>query len=840
MSIFQKAEWEPYVGPQGGSGWRNVENGEVIYDDEPPGGVDLPQEFEEEGLELFTDVSVGNISENDVLLAVEDGEIVARPAEDLSANSEWFGVLEEIDDDSDEEYEEYFSEGDEVDLDLNQFNEDEPLRVEDATVTETHESGLFVEYTHPESGYNESHHVPWEEVAQEELESGKPQDEVAQDPSSLTPGAEIEIQIGADTYQGEVTESLGDEEDWDYRFESEDGEDFYVFEDDIQDILSDGEIEDDELSTGEWEERDPTSLEEIPEGTEISLEIPGQDPIIGEYEGEEGELISEFYIGGMPVVMEDLLQEDTELYVNEESILDEDKTTESDLGSLLEQDPVITQQISEDVYGDALIEEAADVWDLPEDSYDVDPADVMISDVMDQAEKIPGVVQPGESDEESEYYDYTLGGFLKELPEHTMPGDVHSLLEAAELETQINDESEQEESDDQIPEEQKITSGEFDWKNVENVPEGTYVEIISSGEDVEGIVTQKSKMGVEIEREDGTRTTVAPTSITSGVAYEEKPESLELSDSPDSEELRELAQRYNLDTTASKSAVGNFMAELIDKDVSGQDVYDAITEVSGSEPGPADSLLQKMVESSNTSKFSETLDEEVPLARDRGVQSEINKMAAKMFEENNPEYAEYTSEIKEVISGWSGNSKNPETAPLWAVAFEDGESNIPQRVADRIDAQDPEMVDATRAYIEETRKVMKDMFGDSVEVYRGISGSTGTRNAEIAEDTGGATVDHRAIASWSICPDTAKGFAHRSGSIVSKEIDIDEIYASFSNAAGFSSEFEIVAAGGIDDYEYVDDPSEGFEAGNITTGENYDDEELFVDSFEQFQELLEG
>ncbi len=833
MSIFQKAEWEPYVGPQGGSGWRNVENGEVIYDDEPPGGVDLPQEFEEEGLELFTDVSVENIDENDVLLAVEDGEIVARPAEDLSANSEWFGVLEEVDDDSDEEYEEYFSEGDEVDLDLNQFNEDEPLRVEDATVTETHESGLFVEYTHPESGYNESHHVPWDEVAQEELESGKPQDEVTQDPSSLTPGAEIEIQIGADTYQGEVTESLGDEEDWDYRFESEEGEDFYVFEDDIQNVLEDGEIEEDELSMGEWEGRDPTSLEEIPEGTEISLEIPGQDPIIGEYEGEEGELISEFYIDGMPVVMEDLLQEDTELYVNEESIPDGDESTESDIEDLLEEDPVITQQISENIYGDALIQEAVDVWDLPKQSYDVDPAAILIEDLMDEAKKIPGV------EEGSDYANYTLGGFLKELPEHTMPGDVHSLLEAAENQSQQSVDD-LEEPDNQIPEEEQITSGQFDWKNVENVPEGTYVEMMSSGDEVEGTVVGQSNLGVEVEKDDGSTITVAPTSITSGVAYEERPEDFNLSDSPDRDEIFQLAQRFDLDSTANKTAVGSFMAELVDKNVSGQDVYDAIVEVSGSDPGPADSLLQKMVESSDTSKFSETLDEEVPLARDRSVQGEINKRATKMFEENNPEYAEYTSEIKEVISSWSGNSKNPETAPLWAVAFEDGESNIPQRVADRIDAQDPEMVDATRAYIEETRKVMKDMFGDSVEVYRGISGSTGTRNAEIAEDTGGATVDHRAIASWSICPDTAKGFAHRNGSIVSKEIDIDEIYASFSNAAGFSSEFEIVAAGGIDDYEYVDDPSEGFEAGNITTGENYDDEELFVDSFEQFQELLEG
>jgi len=43
-----KASWVPYEGPKGGTGWRNAETGDVVYDDEPPGEVGIQSMSDEE------------------------------------------------------------------------------------------------------------------------------------------------------------------------------------------------------------------------------------------------------------------------------------------------------------------------------------------------------------------------------------------------------------------------------------------------------------------------------------------------------------------------------------------------------------------------------------------------------------------------------------------------------------------------------------------------------------------------------------------------------------------------------------------------------------------------
>ena len=40
-NVTEKGSWEPYVGPQDGFGWRNPDTDEVVYQDEPPGEMDL-------------------------------------------------------------------------------------------------------------------------------------------------------------------------------------------------------------------------------------------------------------------------------------------------------------------------------------------------------------------------------------------------------------------------------------------------------------------------------------------------------------------------------------------------------------------------------------------------------------------------------------------------------------------------------------------------------------------------------------------------------------------------------------------------------------------------------
>ena len=44
--VASEAEWVPYSGPQGGSGWINPETGNIVYDDEPPGDIELPDDPE--------------------------------------------------------------------------------------------------------------------------------------------------------------------------------------------------------------------------------------------------------------------------------------------------------------------------------------------------------------------------------------------------------------------------------------------------------------------------------------------------------------------------------------------------------------------------------------------------------------------------------------------------------------------------------------------------------------------------------------------------------------------------------------------------------------------------
>ena len=53
MSIFQKSEWEPYVGPREGFGWRNIETDEIAYQEEPPGDVNT-ENFSDEELDQLS------------------------------------------------------------------------------------------------------------------------------------------------------------------------------------------------------------------------------------------------------------------------------------------------------------------------------------------------------------------------------------------------------------------------------------------------------------------------------------------------------------------------------------------------------------------------------------------------------------------------------------------------------------------------------------------------------------------------------------------------------------------------------------------------------------------
>ena len=92
-----KADWEPYVGPQNGKGWRNVDTDEVVYEDEPPGSVTLPDQIEDK-YSLQTNFEIADVNEDDHILFSTEGQINADFATEVPANANVFGVLEEDDD----------------------------------------------------------------------------------------------------------------------------------------------------------------------------------------------------------------------------------------------------------------------------------------------------------------------------------------------------------------------------------------------------------------------------------------------------------------------------------------------------------------------------------------------------------------------------------------------------------------------------------------------------------------------------------------------------------------------------------------------------------------------
>ena len=218
------------------------------------------------------------------------------------------------------------------------------------------------------------------------------------------------------------------------------------------------------------------------------------------------------------------------------------------------------------------------------------------------------------------------------------------------------------------------------------------------------------------------------------------------------------------------------------------------------------------------------------------TQSTFNKTFMKSFENKYPEHEQYLNDLDSAVSDWTGDSKNEETAIFWTVAHMNGEDNIPSVVADEIDKiqgrdDSEEYLEAANAYIEHTRDFLREQFGDEITMYRGIRGDYGKDRVDNAEENGSTVADHRAIASWTWNPIAADKFSNSSGAAFCKTIDVDDVYMAFSGGVGFQEEFEIVAAGGLEDYEYVDDQKD-LKEGTVIRGRDMNHEDDFKMAWE--------
>ena len=121
-----KADWEPYIGPQGGEGWRNTETDEIEYGEEPPGKVDVSDLSDSEVEQLRQTFAENGI---DLDNYIEDGQSFDTPTFDTN-----------------EEYESYVPE---THYDVDNFKVDQNVDVEKtdavAKVTEKLLDGRFID-----------------------------------------------------------------------------------------------------------------------------------------------------------------------------------------------------------------------------------------------------------------------------------------------------------------------------------------------------------------------------------------------------------------------------------------------------------------------------------------------------------------------------------------------------------------------------------------------------------------------------------------------------------------------------------------------------------------------
>jgi hypothetical protein len=200
--------------------------------------------------------------------------------------------------------------------------------------------------------------------------------------------------------------------------------------------------------------------------------------------------------------------------------------------------------------------------------------------------------------------------------------------------------------------------------------------------------------------------------------------------------------------------------------------------------------------------------------------------------------------MDDIGSGWTGGSTNDDTAVLWALADDMGQTNIP--LGDSSNELDEEAyenvsqddIDKAREYVEYTRDVVRELFGDTVTLYRGQSGTYGGDKQREAKENGMAEADHRAIASWSVTPTSASKFAGTRGNgvIYKQDMDVEDMLMSMVTGIGLNGESEIVAMGGRKEYELKDDPS--LEGDGIMPSDEVTERDMFEMSFEQFREYL--
>lgn len=623
----------------------------------------------------------------------------------------------------------------------------------------------------------------------------------------------------------------------------------YISQDDVFGVIeeeSDGvDIEE------EWDERDPSDLSDIPVGTEVRIDTM-TETVTGEFEGEtDADFVEEWSIDGNPFSVGELIEPDTELYVNEESIpeeddedvdlgqevldvIDEEEDSSSaddvnvDVGELLNEDPTLeNDEPDPTTEGEQLVEDLVEKHDMPDEDWDFDPDEIAIDEFQkDILALCPGVL----SDDFAEYKWDTIGDFLRNHPDPVMAGDLYDVMQVVSTGESGFD-----------------VGDEFSFSNVDYVDVGQYVNVNSyQGDYISGeVVNHNEEQGyMEVEDSDGNLESVQYTDISSGEVVDEDDITTNVDDLPENptvDDIQSMIYDKGIDpssvTGSDKRDVASILIDAKDeKGASNETVASVIADVDGSRNRHR--IASYMME--EVTQYSETLDMEIPMNRDNDVKNELKKIG-KTFQEEHPEYEDRLEDIYDQFSEWTGGTVREDTTAMWAAAIENGADNVPEEMAGWVDElyeEDPELIDAMKEYSEMTSEVLEDMFGDSVMLYRGIDGDYGERKMDEVVEEGDATLDHRGLASWTLNPDVTSSFERNRGVMTAQEVDVDDIFVGFPSSTGFDYEIELVASGGVMDYSEAQTPDEVGDGSIVpaNTMVSKDKLELFMEQYDEISD----
>jgi hypothetical protein len=221
-------------------------------------------------------------------------------------------------------------------------------------------------------------------------------------------------------------------------------------------------------------------------------------------------------------------------------------------------------------------------------------------------------------------------------------------------------------------------------------------------------------------------------------------------------------------------------------------------------------------------------------------QSDIRQLAEEDLSEQLTE--EQLSELDEIGDTWlsmgakydENSMLNTGTAPLWSVVSDEtGNNNAPGDADAPINTSVSEDErEAIMTQAENTQEKLRELFGESVPVQRGLTGGIADEIQQAAENGETIEIDARALESWTTMPDTAERFANfefteegvdrdAGGVVLNTEVSTDDVWASsFTTPELAEDENEIVV--GTDDTITIE-PEDVYNPEDSDMADLYDD-----------------